>query len=49
VLIGHPSSLDASALAPDNILHVLLGTVLVFTSLAHAPGEVPPMARPHVP
>ena len=48
-LIGHPASLDASALAPDNILHVLLGTVLVFTSLAHAPGEVPPMARPHVP
>jgi uncharacterized membrane protein len=47
-LIGHPTSLDASALAPDNILHVLAGTVLVFTSLAHSPGEVPPMARPHV-
>jgi uncharacterized membrane protein len=47
-LIGHPRSLDASALAPDNILHVLAGTVLVFTSLAHSPGEVPPMARPHV-
>jgi len=47
-LIGHPGSLDASALAPDNILHVLLGTVLVFTSLAHSPGEVPPVARPHV-
>ena len=47
-LIGHPGSLDATALAPDNILHVLLGTVLVFTGLAHSPGEVPPMARPHV-
>ena len=47
-LIGHPGSLDASALAPDNILHVLLGTVLVFTGLAHSPGEVPPVARPHV-
>jgi uncharacterized membrane protein len=47
-LIGHPVSLDASALAPDNILHVLLGTVLVFTSLAHSPGKVPPVARPHV-
>jgi len=47
-LIGHPASLDASALAPDNILHVLLGTVLVFTGLAHSPGEVPPVARPHV-
>ena len=47
-LIGHPASLDASALAPDNILHVLLGTVLVFTSLAHSPREVPPVARPHV-
>jgi uncharacterized membrane protein len=47
-LIGHPASLDASALAPDNILHVLVGTVLVFTSLAHSPGEVPPVARPHV-
>jgi uncharacterized membrane protein len=48
-LIGHPGSLDASNLAPDNILHVLVGTVLVFTGLAHSPGEVPPMARPHVP
>ena len=48
-LIGYPTSLDAKALAPDNILNVLLGTVLVFTGLAHAPGEVPPMARPHVP
>jgi hypothetical protein len=48
-LIGHPGSLDATALAPDNVLHVLLGTVLVFTGLAHSPGEVPPMARPHVP
>ena len=48
VLIGHPGSLDATALAPDNILHVLLGTVLVFTGLAHSPGEVPPVARPHV-
>jgi uncharacterized membrane protein len=47
-LIGHPASLDASALAPDNILHVLLGTVLVFTSLAHSAEEVPPVARPHV-
>jgi len=47
-LIGHPGSLDATALAPDNILHVLLGTVLVFTGLAHSPGEVPPVARPHV-
>jgi uncharacterized membrane protein len=47
-LIGHPGSLDASALAPDNIVHVLVGTVLVFTGLAHSPGEVPPMARPHV-
>ena len=47
-LIGHPGSLDASALAPDNILHVLVGTVLVFTGLAHSPGEVPPVARPHV-
>ena len=47
-LIGHPGSLDAAALAPDNILHVLLGTVLVFTGLAHSPGEVPPVARPHV-
>jgi uncharacterized membrane protein len=47
-LIGHPGSLDVSALAPDNILHVLLGTVLVFTGLAHSPREVPPVARPHV-
>jgi uncharacterized membrane protein len=47
-LLGHPGSLDASALAPDNILHVLLGTVLVFTGLAHSPGEAPPVARPHV-
>ena len=47
-LIGHPRPLDAAALAPDNILHVLVGTVLVFTSLAHSPEEVPPMARPHV-
>ena len=47
-LIGHSGSLDASALAPDNILHVLTGTVLVFTGLAHSPGEVPPVARPHV-
>ena len=48
-LIAHPASLDASALAPDNILNVLLGTVLVFTGLTHTPGEVPPVARPHVP
>ena len=48
-LIGHPTSLDAAALAPDNILNVLLGTVLIFAGLAHAPGEVPPVARPHVP
>lgn len=47
-LIGQPGSLDATALAPDNILHVLAGTALVFTSLAHSPGEVPPVARPHV-
>jgi uncharacterized membrane protein len=48
-LIAHHASLDASALAPDNIFHVLLGTVLVFTGLAHAPAEIPPAVRPHVP
>ena len=47
-LIAHPASLDATALAPDNILNVLLGTVLVFTGLAHASEDVPPMARPRV-
>jgi uncharacterized membrane protein len=46
-LIGSPTALDASALAPDNILNVLVGTVVVFTGLAHTPGEVPPVARPH--
>jgi uncharacterized membrane protein len=47
-LIAYPDALDAVALAPDNILNVLLGTVIVFTGLAHSPGEVPPIARPHV-
>lgn len=46
-LIGHPEPLDAAALAPDNILNVLLGTAIVFTGLAHTSGEVPPIARPH--
>jgi len=33
-LLGHSAQLDATALAPDNILHVLLGAVFLFVGVA---------------
>jgi Domain of unknown function (DUF4383) len=33
-LLGHSLPLDATALAPDNLLHVLLGAAFLFVGLA---------------
>jgi hypothetical protein len=35
-LLGHPAIVNASALAPDNVVHLVLGTVFLAVGLAPA-------------
>ena len=48
-LLGHSEPLDAIALAPDNVLHVLLGAVFLFVGLAiPSPRGASPITRPNL-
>jgi hypothetical protein len=48
-LLGHSMPLDATELAPDNVLHVLLGAVFLFVGVAVPSARgTSPMTRQHL-